>query len=111
MYVDVFNEWWFGRFLRVEADEVDECDGERGHTDGVKQEPVKLDVPRQTTRGAGIMYRRRQTETSTTYNTIQSVCFKLENWRYALERRGMNVNRRKTEYMDMGKRGKMKARL
>ena len=24
---------------------------------------------------------------------------KLENWRYALERRGMKVNRRKTEYM------------
>ena len=24
---------------------------------------------------------------------------KLESWRYALERRGMKVNRRKTEYM------------
>ena len=26
---------------------------------------------------------------------------KLESWRYALERRGMNVNRRKTEYMTL----------
>ena len=29
---------------------------------------------------------------------------KLESWRYALERRGMNVNRRKTEYMCVNER-------
>ena len=29
---------------------------------------------------------------------------KLENWRYALERRGMKVNRRKTEYMCVNER-------
>ena len=29
---------------------------------------------------------------------------KLESWRYALERRGMKVNRRKTEYMRVNER-------
>ena len=29
---------------------------------------------------------------------------KLESWRYALERRGMKVNRRKTEYMCVNER-------
>ena len=28
----------------------------------------------------------------------------LESWRYALERRGMKVNRRKTEYMCVNER-------
>ena len=65
MDVDVLYKWWFGRLLRVEADEVDQSDGERGQTDDVKQEPVKLDVPWQTTRGAGIVNARRQTATST----------------------------------------------
>ena len=32
---------------------------------------------------------------------------KLESWRYALERRGMNANRRKTEYMCVNERQDM----